>query len=169
MRVFFCIGLSTLPEPKNTPPRHPTALKTTLKLNLEVTRFRKINKSKTYPKHKYLLRFIHIHTSASSVISIPEALKNSVRTRSANLVTKLHAKSTKTMKKCVAPGAQNRQKIDKNRYVDSKVSFWASPGPPGAATWSQNSAPGSQNGASGPPKWQLWVSQNYKNWMTTKQ
>ena len=129
----------------------------------------KINKSETYPKHKYLLCFMHIRASASSVISIPEAPKNSVRTRSANLVTKLHAKSTKTMKKRVPAGAPNRPKIGKTRYVDSKVSFWASPGPPGAATWSQNSAPGCQNGASRPPKWQLWVSQNYKNWMTTKQ
>ena len=77
---------------------------------------------------------MHIRASASSVISTPEALKNSVRTRSANLVTKLHAKSTKTTKKRVPAGAQNRPKIDKNRYVDSKVSFCASLGPPRAAT-----------------------------------
>ena len=39
--VFFCVGLSTLPNPKNTPPRPLTALKMTLKLSLEVTKIRK--------------------------------------------------------------------------------------------------------------------------------
>ena len=109
---------------------------------------------------------MHIRASASSVISIPEALKNSVRTRSANLVTKLHPKSTKTVKKRVPGGTQNRQKDEQKSICGPQGVLLGVPGPPGAATWSQNSAPGSQNGASRPPKWQLWVSQNCKNWMT---
>ena len=54
---------------------------------------------------------MHIRASASSVISTPEALKNSVRTRSANLVTKLHPKRTKTIKNAPPQGPKIDKKI----------------------------------------------------------
>ena len=65
-----------------------------------------------------------------------------------------HWKITKRCPKCIPGDSQNDSKIDKNPHPDLQVPVGWSLG----SLDHQNGVPGTQNGVSRSPKWQVWVS-----------
>ena len=109
-------------------------------------------KSVTSLKHQYLLWFKHIGASDSGLISIPKSLKSRPWNPSCRLGGPIHEKVIKMTPKWVPRGTQNRSKIDKNRYLDTKVPHWVAQGTPGLPKWCPEGAKVVHQGAKRAPQ-----------------